>query len=114
MESCRKVAEQLMGSPNSPVSTSTGRPQPEVIRDELGQVESSCQVKPRRPWELVFINQDGGRQLSLLLKSSIQFPLLINVAKMVQMKVVKCPSDKLSLSNCLVVNENDFSPDRVK
>ncbi|PFX29475.1 Vesicle-fusing ATPase [Stylophora pistillata] len=33
---------------------------------------------------------------------------------MVQMKVIKCPSDKLSLTNCLVVNENDFSPERVK
>ncbi|KAJ7377865.1 hypothetical protein OS493_025759 [Desmophyllum pertusum] len=33
---------------------------------------------------------------------------------MVQMKVVKCPSDRLSLSNCLVVNENDFNPERVK
>ncbi|RMX58719.1 hypothetical protein pdam_00009515 [Pocillopora damicornis] len=33
---------------------------------------------------------------------------------MVRMKVIKCPSDKLSLTNCLVVNENDFSRDRVK
>lgn len=34
--------------------------------------------------------------------------------RMVRMKVIKCPSDKLSLTNCLVVNENDFSRDRVK
>ncbi|XP_020616810.1 vesicle-fusing ATPase-like [Orbicella faveolata] len=33
---------------------------------------------------------------------------------MVQMKVIKCPSDRLSLTNCLVVNENDFNPERVK
>ena len=33
---------------------------------------------------------------------------------MVQMKVAKCPSDRLSLTNCLIVNENDFSPERVK
>lgn len=33
---------------------------------------------------------------------------------MVQMKVAKCPSDALSLTNCLIVNENDFSPERVK
>lgn len=33
---------------------------------------------------------------------------------MVQVKVSKCPSDRLSLSNCLIVNENDFNPERVK
>ena len=33
---------------------------------------------------------------------------------MVQMKVTKCPSDALSLTNCLIVNEHDFSPERVK
>lgn len=33
---------------------------------------------------------------------------------MVQMKVIKCPSERLSLTNCLVVNENDFSPEHVK
>ncbi|KAK3751536.1 hypothetical protein QZH41_019426 [Actinostola sp. cb2023] len=33
---------------------------------------------------------------------------------MVQMKVAKSPSDKLSLTNCLIVNNNDFDAERVK
>ncbi|XP_032232305.1 vesicle-fusing ATPase [Nematostella vectensis] len=33
---------------------------------------------------------------------------------MVQLKVAKCPSDKLSLSNCLIVNENDLNAEKVK
>ncbi|XP_031555873.1 vesicle-fusing ATPase 1-like [Actinia tenebrosa] len=33
---------------------------------------------------------------------------------MVQLKVAKCPSDKLSLTNCLIVNDNDFDASKVK